>query len=303
MNLRDLRYLVAVAEHKHFGRAAEACFVSQPTLSTQLKKLEAFLGVTLIERSNRQVMLSPAGELIVTQAQKILREVNTLTSMAEQFRDPLGGEFRLGIIPTLAPYLLPKILEPLRAAFPNLRLQLTEAQTAQVTRQLKQGDLDAILLALPLNEENICEVVLFDEPFLFAVGQRHPKAQQSQVTLDDLEDEQVLLLEDGHCLRDQALEVCSTHRATENTNFRATSLETLRQMVAADAGITLMPQLAVQQRDDAVRYIPFAGEPPHRVIGLCWRTTSTRAPLLQEMSDVLADLGASLMTANAPVSD
>ena len=219
MNLRDLRYLVAVAEHKHFGRAAEACFVSQPTLSTQLKKLEEFLGVTLIERNNRQVMLSPAGEQIVVQAQKVLREVNTLTSMAEQFRDPLGGEFRLGIIPTVAPYLLPKILNPLRKAFPK---------TAQITRMLKQGDLDAVLLALPLNEENIEEVELFKEPFLFAAAKSHPKAGQDHVSLKDLEEEQVLLLEDGHCLRDQALDVCSAHRAVENTNFRATSLETLR---------------------------------------------------------------------------
>ncbi len=295
MNLRDLRYLVAVAEYKHFGRAAEACFVSQPTLSTQLKKLEEFLGVTLIERSNRQVMLSPAGEQIVAQAQKVLREVNTLTTMAEQFCDPLGGEFRLGIIPTVAPYLLPQILSPLRKAFPNLRLQLTEAQTAQITRMLKQGDLDAVLLALPLNEENIREVELYKEPFFFAVSKSHPKAGQAQVSVKDLEDEQVLLLEDGHCLRDQALDVCSAHRAVENTNFRATSLETLRQMVAADAGITLMPQLAVQQRSASVRYIPFAGKAPHRVIGLCWRTTSTRAPLLEEMSEVLKRLGAQIL--------
>jgi LysR family transcriptional regulator, hydrogen peroxide-inducible genes activator len=287
MNLRDLRYLVAVAEHKHFGRAAEACFVSQPTLSTQLKKLEETLGVTLIERSNRQVMLSPAGEQIVLQAQKVLREVNTLTAMAEQFRDPLGGDFRLGIIPTVAPYLLPNILGPLRKSFPNLRLQLTEAQTAQITRMLKQGDLDAVLLALPLNEENIEEVALYKEPFLMAVSKSHAKAKLAHVSLRDLEEEEVLLLEDGHCLRDQALDVCNAHHAVENTNFRATSLETLRQMVAANAGITLMPQLAVQAKGSNVRYIPFSGKPPYRMIGLCWRGTSTRAPLLQEMAKVL----------------
>ena len=160
---------------------------------------------------------------------------------------------------------------------------------------LKQGDLDAVLLALPLNEENIREVALFKEPFLFAVSKTHPKAGLEKVLLKDLEDEQVLLLEDGHCLRDQALDVCSAHRAVENTNFRATSLETLRQMVAADAGITLMPQLAVQQRSASVRYIPFAGKSPHRVIGLCWRTTSTRGPLLEEMSELLKRLGAQIL--------
>ena len=295
LNLRDLRYLVAVAEHKHFGRAAEACFVSQPTLSTQLKKLEETLGVTLIERSNRQVMLSPAGEQIVLQAQKVLREVNTLTAMAEQFRDPLGGDFRLGVIPTVAPYLLPNILAPIRKSFPNLRLQLTEAQTAHITRMLKQGDLDAVLLALPLNEENIEEVELFKEPFYFAVSNKHPKAKNKQVHLRDLDDEEVLLLEDGHCLRDQALEVCNAHHAVENTNFRATSLETLRQMVAADAGSTLIPELATHTKAGGVRYIPFAGKPPHRMIGLCWRGTSTRAPLLREMSKVLKDAVADVL--------
>jgi len=289
MNLRDLRYLVAVAEHKHFGRAAQACFISQPTLSTQLKKLEQTLGVTLIERNNRQVMVTPAGEQVVEQAQKVLREVNTLTTMAEQFRDPLGGDFRLGVIPTVAPYLLPKILGPIRKSFPNLRLQLTEAQTAQIARMLKQGDLDAVLLALPLGEENIEEQALFDEPFLFAASKQHPKAGRQSVTLKDLEEEEVLLLEDGHCLRDQALDVCNAHRAVENTNFRATSIETLRQMVAANAGITLMPELAVQKGGN-VRYLPFRGKSPHRVIGLCWRATSTRAPLLKALAQVLKDV-------------
>ena len=299
MNLRDLRYLVAVAEHRHFGRAAEACFVSQPTLSTQLKKLEATLGVTLIERTNRRVMLSPAGEEIVAQAQKILREVNSLTAMAEHYSDPLGGDFRLGIIPTVAPYLLPKILGPIKKAFPNLRLQLTEAQTAQIVRMLKQGDLDAVLLALPLHEENIKEFELFKEPFLFAVSRRHAKARQKHVTLADLEDEEVLLLEDGHCLRDQALDVCNAHRATENVNFRATSIETLRQMVAANAGVTLMPQLAVQNKSAGVCYLPFSGERPGRMIGLCWRATSTRTPLLEGMGAVLKDAVSAVLTDSA----
>ena len=175
MNLRDLRYLVAVAEHQHFGRAAEACFVSQPTLSTQLKKLEHTLGVILIERTNRRVMLSPEGEQIVAQAQRILVEVNCLTAMSEQLRDPLGGEVRLGIIPTIAPYLLPKILAPLTAEFPNLNIQLTEGQTSQITRMLKQGDLDAVLLALPLQEENVEEFELYTEPFLFEGSKNEKK--------------------------------------------------------------------------------------------------------------------------------
>ena len=295
MNLRDLRYLVAVAEHRHFGRAAQACFVSQPTLSTQIKKLEDTLGITLIERTNRQVMLSPAGERVVEQAQVVLREVNTLTNIAEQFRDPLGGDFRLGVIPTIAPYLLPKILRPLQKEFPNLNLQLTEAQTADLTHQLKQGEIDAALLALPLNEENFREHALFEEPFLFAASKQHPKAKQATVELTDLGGEEVLLLEDGHCLRDQALDVCHSNKATENTSFRATSLETLRQMVAANMGITLMPELATQRKGGSIRYLPFNGTPPCRVVGLVWRNTTTRLDLLEQLIAVLEPTVAELI--------
>jgi LysR family hydrogen peroxide-inducible transcriptional activator len=288
VNLRDLKYLVAVAEHRHFGRAAEACFVSQPTLSTQLKKLEEELGVTLIERTNRQVMLTPVGADIVIRAQQVLRDVNELVNAAEEYADPLGGEFSLGIIPTVAPYLLPKILGPMRKAFPNLQIKLTEGQTAVISRMLRDGELDAVILALPLHEDNVIEAELYREPFYLAVSRHHPKAKKKTASLDDLDNEEVLLLEDGHCLRDQALEVCASHNAVENTNFRATSLETLRQMVAADAGITLMPELAVGARSSSVRYLPFRGTPPHRNIGLCWRQSSTRGALLEQLAEVLS---------------
>jgi LysR family hydrogen peroxide-inducible transcriptional activator len=291
MNLRDLKYLVAVAEHRHFGKAAEACFVSQPTLSTQIKKLEVELGVTLIERGNRQVMLTPVGENIVAQAHRVLREVGELVHMAEEHRDPYGGELRLGIIPTVAPYLLPKILGPLHKAFPNLHIQLTEGQTAVISRLLREGDLDAVIVALPFEAENVTEAALYREPFYFAVSKEHPKAGRKTVTLADLDHEQVLLLEDGHCLRDQALDVCNTHNAVENTNFRATSIETLRQMVAANVGTTLMPELAVTAKSGPVRYIPFKtpakGSPPHRDIGLCWRARSHRVALLDEIAALL----------------
>ncbi|MEZ5559474.1 MAG: DNA-binding transcriptional regulator OxyR [Pseudomonadales bacterium] len=289
MNLRDLRYLVAVAEHQHFGRAAEACFVSQPTLSTQIKKLEEELGVTLIERTHRQVMLTPVGERIVAQAQRVLREVNQLVHIAEEYRDPYGGELRLGIIPTVAPYLLPRIYAPLNKAFPNLRIALTEGQTAVITRLLREGDLDAVILALPVEEDSLESVLLYREDFLFAASKLHPKAGRKSVSLADLDEEQVLLLEDGHCLRDQALEICKSHNAVENTNFRATSIETLRQMVAANVGITLMPELAISNRNGPVRYLPFRGAHPHRDIGLCWRPTSPRAALLGEIAGVLKD--------------
>jgi LysR family hydrogen peroxide-inducible transcriptional activator len=303
MNLRDLRYLVAVAEHRHFGRAAEACFVSQPTLSTQLKKLEETLGVMLIERTNRRVMLSPEGEQIVAQAQRILSEVNTLLALSEQLQDPLGGELRVGIIPTIAPYLLPKILRPIKEAFPNLQLQLTEGQTSHITRLLKRGDLDVILLAIPipdLHDENVEEFELYAEPFYLAVGESHGKAEWQTVTPEDLDGESVLLLEDGHCLRDQALAVCHAHRGVESKSYSATSLETLRQLVGAGMGVTLMPEFAVPLVDRAnrgkraagaggnVRYIPFSEDDvPYRTLGLCWRKTSTRAELLADLAKVL----------------
>jgi LysR family hydrogen peroxide-inducible transcriptional activator len=287
MNLRDLRYLVAVAERRHFGRAAEACFVSQPTLSTQIKKLEDELGVILIERTHRQVMLTPVGERVVAQAQRVLREVNQMVHIAEEYKDPYGGDFRLGIIPTVAPYLLPKILTPIKKAFPQLKIQLTEAQTAVISRMVREGDLDAVVLALPAEEENLKQVKLYTEPFYFAASRNHPKSGQKFVKLADLDNEQVLLLEDGHCLRDQALAICSSHNAVENTNFRATSIETLRQMVAANVGITLMPELAITSRSGPVRYLPFKDDNPHRDIGLCWRTSSTRNDLLTKLAAVL----------------
>jgi len=208
--------------------------------------------------------------------------------IAQAYQDPFGGEFRLGIIPTVAPYLLPRILGPINKAFPKLKTQLTEGQTVTISRMLRDGELDAVILALPLEEDNVQQVKLYREPFYFAVSKLHAKAGQKSVRLADLEGEQVLLLEDGHCLRDQALAICSTAHAVENTNFRATSIETLRQMVAANVGITLMPELAIANRTGPVRYLPFAGAQPHRDIGLCWRTSSTREELLRELASLLA---------------
>jgi len=257
----------------------------------------------LIERTNRRVMLSPEGEQIVAQAQRILSEVNTLLALSEQLQDPLGGELRVGIIPTIAPYLLPQILRPIQEAFPNLQLQLTEGQTSHITRLLKRGDLDAILLAIPisdLHDENIEEFELYAEPFYLAVGEHHAKAECQTVTPEDLDGESVLLLEDGHCLRDQALAVCHAHRGVESKSYSATSLETLRQLVGAGMGVTLMPEFAVPlvaRADEGkravgvgsnVRYIPFSEDDvPYRTLGLCWRSTSTRAELLADLAKVL----------------
>ena len=290
MNLRDLKYLVAVAKHRHFGRAAEACFVSQPTLSTQIKKLEDRLGVTLIERAGKRVLPTPPGAAIIAEAEQALRHVDALVQIAAQHRHPFGGELRLGVIPTVAPYLLPKILPAVRRAFDQLSLQLTEGQTATLLALLEAGDIDAAVLALPSGAAGVCERALYQEPFLLAVGTAHPLAGRRDATLADLESEAVLLLEDGHCLRDQALDVCKTHGAVENTNFRATSIETLREMVAANIGVTLMPLLAVK-RDDGVRYAPFRdADPPQRQVGLIWRASSPRQALMAALVDRLVDV-------------
>ena len=289
MNLRDLKYLVAVAEHRHFGRAAESCHVAQPTLSTQIRKLEEFLGVTLIERNNRQVLLTPVGEKIVAQASTVLRETDQLVKMAKQARDPFGGEFRLGIIPTVAPYLLPRILPMIHEQFPELEIQLLEAQTTVITRELRAGRLDALILALPADEDGVRALPLYAEPFYVALSPRHPLCGRNSITSGDLETAEVLLLEDGHCLRDQALDVCKQAGAVENVNFSATSLETLRHMVGANIGITLMPELALEDDSKTIRYLPFDGEPPHRLIGIAWRATTTRELLLTKLADLLAE--------------
>ena len=283
MNLRDLSYLVAVAEHRHFGRAAEACHVSQPTLSTQIKKLEEYLGVTLIERNNRQVLLTPVGEKIVEQARTVLRETDQLVKTAA-ISGTDGAE--LAAIATLSA----EGQAAAREQFPDLEIQLIEAQTRVISRELRAGRLDAVIVALPLDEDAVNSVPLYVEPFYVAVSPSHEFCRRNSITSRDLEQAEVLLLEDGHCLRDQALDVCKQSGAVENTNFSATSIETLRHMVSANIGITLMPELAVEDDSKTVRYLPFDGEPPHRVVGMVWRTTTTRGALLEKLADALKGL-------------
>ena len=232
MNLRDLRYFIALAETRHFGRAAEACFVSQPTLSTQLKKLEEELGVTLFERAPRNILLTPAGEQILRHAKLALSHVSTMQEIAKHTKDPESASIRLGIFPTLAPYLLPHVVPKLRKRFPNLELLLIEEKTEILIQQLRDGRIDAAILAEPLIEEQFESMHLFTEPFVLALPENHPLSKQRTLGLGELEQQHLLLLEDGHCLRDQALEVCALSGASEKEGFRATSLETLRQMVA-----------------------------------------------------------------------
>jgi LysR family hydrogen peroxide-inducible transcriptional activator len=288
MNLRDLDYLVAVAEHLHFGKAARACNVSQPTLSMQLKKLEDTLGVQLFERSNTRVMVTPIGAEMVTRARRMLMEAKQMKLAATSARDPLAGSLRLGLFPTLAPYLLPSLMPKLHATFSKLSVQLVEEKTPTLIAQLESGALDCALLAMPVASDGLDHAMLFREPFLLAVAATHPLAKRKSVKLDDLANESVLLLEDGHCLRDQALAVCQMIGLGETNNFRATSLETLRHMVAASRAVTLMPKLATLGDDPHTRYIPFAAPAPSRDIGLYWRSTSARAPLFTAMAKLMA---------------
>jgi LysR family hydrogen peroxide-inducible transcriptional activator len=304
MNLRDLQYLVALADLRHFGRAADACHVSQPTLSTQIRKLEEELGVALVERAPRQVMLTPAGRDIVERARRVLAEVAQMRETARRTTDPEAGSVRLGLFPTLGPYLLPHVVPGLRARFPRLELLLVEEKTETLLGMLRAGRLDAAVLALPLHEEGLHCEPLFDEPFMLAVPAGHPLADKAGISLKSLAHEHLLLLEDGHCLRDQALEVCSLAGAGEKEGFRATSLETLRQMVAAGVGITLLPMLAVKPpvpASTSVRLVEFR-DPPRRRLAVVWRRSSAMSAFLNQVAKVLRELPRDLLAAPVPVA-
>ena len=303
MNLRDLQYLVALAEHRHFGHAADACFVSQPTLSTQIKKLEDELGVPLVERTPRKVLLTEVGRDIAARARDVLNEIEQIRGVARRTLDPESGTVRLGIFPTLGPYLLPHVLPPVRTAFPRLELLLVEEKTEAVLRMLREGKLDAGILALPLHEDSLHSEFLFEEPFLLAVSGEHPLAhKQGQLKLADLSNQNLLLLEDGHCLRDQALEVCHMVGAGERSGFRATSLETLRQMVAANVGITLLPVTAVKPPVAPVEnlhLIEFKGHPPSRRIAMIWRKSSAMDGFLKRLAQIFRQLPTDLLDAHS----
>ncbi|MEN5038910.1 MULTISPECIES: DNA-binding transcriptional regulator OxyR [Stenotrophomonas] len=288
MNLRDLKYLVALADHRHFGKAAAACFVSQPTLSTQIRKLEDELGLPLVERAPRKVMLTPAGVEAAARARTIVAEVEQMKEAARRSRDPEAGTVRLGIFPTLGPYLLPHVIPNIRERFPQLELLLVEEKSDELLTRLREGKLDAALLALPLDDDQLHAEFLFEEPFLLAVSQQHPLARRQHLDVQELSSQKLLLLEDGHCLRDQALAVCRLFGANEKSEFRATSLETLRQMVAADVGITLLPTLSVKPpvpRSDNIRLLDFSGDDrPSRRIAMAWRRSSAMTGFLEQLA-------------------
>jgi LysR family hydrogen peroxide-inducible transcriptional activator len=290
MNLKDLKYLVALADTGHFGKAAERTFVSQPTLSAQLKKLEEYLGVKLIERQPKNVQLTDVGKQIVVRARRMLDEGDEIIALARNNTDPFAGKLKLALIPTIGPYLLPRVMQKLRKSLPHLGLMLYEHQTEALLKRLREGEIDLGIMALPIAQDGLESRQLYEEDFTVALPNNHPLAAKSAIKVQDLTGQTLLLLEDGHCLRDQALEVCSRIDVREAEDFRATSLETLRQMVVAGLGITLLPQTAVEppfgsQRGLTVRQ--FAKPAPIRRVGAVWRKSSTRTAAIAAVCDVL----------------
>jgi LysR family hydrogen peroxide-inducible transcriptional activator len=290
MNLRDLEYFEAVAELRHFGKAAERCFVSQPTLSGQVKKLEEELGVSLFERGRGGVILTNEGQELLANVQEVLTASRRLVERAKALRDPMAGRVRMGIFPTLSPYLLPHVVDKIHKAFPDLEIYLVEDQTHRIEEKLRNGDLDVLVLALPVEDSRFEIRPLFKEPFQLAVPAGHELGKEKKLTIQHLDGRSILLLEDGHCLRAQVLDVCMSAGAKEFQGFRATSLETLRQMVAAGTGITLIPELAVRRdlnSGDTLNYVHFKKPEPFRELGMVWRKNSPRAQLFEAIGEVI----------------
>ncbi len=291
MNLRDLRYFVALADTRHFGKAAERSFVSQPTLSAQIKKLENYLGVQLIERQPRRVTLTDTGAKILPLARRILQESDEIVSLARNEHDPLSGKLKVALIPTVGPYLLPLVVRKLRKRLPQLQLMLYEYQTQPLLEKLRSGSIELGILALPVLLDGLEARELYPENFQVALPSTHALAKKSAIRLDELTGENLLLLEDGHCLRDQALEVCSRIEVRESDDYRATSLETLRQMVAAGLGLTLMPELATRGpfgSGHGLAMRPFVRPIPSRTIGAIWRKSSARGEVINAICDVIS---------------
>lgn len=290
MTLQELKYLVALADHGHFGRAAEACFITQSTLSTQIKKLEDFLGVTLFDRSLKRVTPTPIGKEILQAARNVVEEAERIKELARHAQDPMARTIHLGVIPTLGPYYLPHALTLAHKKHPGLRLLLREEMTPQILQHLVDGKLDAGLLALPVSDDSLRVEPLFYEPFLAALPAGHPLAKRDTLKVSDIVNEKLLLLDEGHCLRDQALDVCgSGSRGREEV--RATSLETLRQMVAMGLGLTLLPALAVDAgprvSKKAVEIRPFKSPPPGRTIALAWRKRAPFPETFEQLAQTL----------------
>ncbi|GAB3547902.1 LysR substrate-binding domain-containing protein [Noviherbaspirillum agri] len=290
MTLTELKYIVAVAREKHFGHAAEACFVAQPTLSVAIKKLEDELGVVIFERGGTEISMTPLGAQIVAQAERVLEQTAAIKEIAKQNKDPLAGPLRLGVIYTIAPYLLPPLVKTMIERVPQMPLVLQENYTARLIELLRQGELDAAIMALPFADQGLMVQPLYDEPFVVALPKHHAWANRKSIDAEELKTETMLLLGSGHCFRDQVLEVCpemsrySTSGDGIARTFEGSSLETIRHMVASGIGITVLPQASVpdmQNKDGMLRYVPFKSPGPSRRVVIAWRKSFTRRPAIE----------------------
>jgi LysR family hydrogen peroxide-inducible transcriptional activator len=302
MTLTELKYIVAVARERHFGRAAEACFVSQPTLSVAIKKLEDELNVQIFERGTSEVSVTPIGEQIVTQAQRVLEQTLAIKEIAKQGKDPLVGPLRLGVIYTIGPYLLPTLVKQMIKRVPQMPLMLQENYTLKLIELLKQGEIDVAIMALPFPETGLMVRPLFDEPFVVAMPAGHAWENRSRINADDLKQETMLLLGSGHCFRDHVLGVCpELMRFSQNADgiqktFEGSSLETIRHMVASGVGITVLPRMSVMEVKphsggvDAglLSYVPFEDPVPDRRVVIAWRKSFTRMPAIEAICDAIA---------------
>jgi LysR family hydrogen peroxide-inducible transcriptional activator len=294
VTLTELRYIVAVARERHFGHAAQSCFVSQPTLSVAIKKLEEELGVTLFERGPGEVSVTPVGQRVVEQAQRVLEEASRVKELAAAGHDPLAGTLRLGAIYTIGPYLLPKLIPVLRRLAPAMQLMIQENFTHRLAEMLKQGEVDVIVVALPFSEPGVATRAVYDEPFLVALPQGHALEKKRHITSDELARESLLLLGSGHCFRDQVLDLCSNVQRSKRGALARTleggSLETIRQMVASGVGVTVLPATAVQPGEssgDLIRIRPFARPVPDRRVVLAWRKSFPRPEAIEALRQAI----------------
>nr|WP_314631285.1 hydrogen peroxide-inducible genes activator [uncultured Noviherbaspirillum sp.] len=314
MTLTELKYIVAVAREKHFGHAAEACFVAQPTLSVAIKKLEDELGVSIFERGGSEISMTPLGVQIVAQAERVLEQTAAIREIAKQNKDPLTGQLRLGVIYTVAPYLLPQLVRSMIERVPQMPLVLQENFTAKLVEMLRQGELDAAIMAQPFPQQGLLVQPLYDEPFVVAMPASHPWSNRQRINAADLKNETMLLLGNGHCFRDQVLEVCPEMARFSTTGdgiartFEGSSLETIRHMVASGIGITVLPKASVpdmQAHDGLLRYVPFEEPVPTRRVVIAWRKSFTRRAAIEAVREAMlaCDLHGVTLLADAPVEE
>jgi LysR family hydrogen peroxide-inducible transcriptional activator len=296
MTLTELRYIVAVSQKNHFGKAAQACFVSQPTLSIAIKKLEEELGVRLFERSSKnEIRITEIGQQVINQAYIVLQEAQILTEIAQQGKDPLSGQFKLGVIYTIGPYLLPSLIPRLRKTAPNLKLIIEENFTANLFQSLKQGALDAIIISYPFDEPGIETAALYDEPFIVALPRNHEWADREQIQPEDLASQDLMLLGAGHCFRDQVIKACPDCMSGDSELTRTLeggSLETIRHMVAAGTGITVLPRTSIlhsPKNESLIVTKPFAQPSPTRTVAIAWRKHYPRKEAIVTIRDTIQD--------------